>query len=165
MTTGARRKAASAAGAWPRLPAFPGSVLFATGLNLVVAPQLPSDVRAALEGRAVRIWVRDTALRFDVVWRGTRFTALSASGKPDLAIGASARDFVLLAQRREDPDTLFFARRLVMEGDTELGLLVKNTIDAIDLALLDPARLLPPLPRPLAAALQRMVAAARGAAG
>jgi hypothetical protein len=35
--------------------------------------------------------------------------------------------------RQQDPDTLFFSRRLAMEGDTELGLLVKNTIDAIEL--------------------------------
>lgn len=48
-------------------------------------------------------------------------------------ISASAHDFVLLARRQEDPDTLFFSRRLSMEGDTELGLLVKNTIDAIEL--------------------------------
>jgi predicted lipid carrier protein YhbT len=154
----ARRKAE---GARPQLPGLPGSVLFAAGLNLVIAPQLPFDVRAALEGKAVRIQVRDIPLCFNVGWRATRFVALGSAQKPDLAIGASARDFVLLAQRREDPDTLFFARRLVMEGDTELGLLVKNTIDAIDLALLDPARLLPP---PLAAAVQRLVAAARQAA-
>jgi predicted lipid carrier protein YhbT len=49
--------------------------------------------------------------------------------------------------RKEDPDTLFFSRRLLMEGDTELGLLVKNTLDAMELPPLDwrllmPARLL-----------------------
>ena len=130
------------------LPAFPGSLLFAAGLNLVVAPQLPADVRAALEGKTVRILVRETGLRFDVSWRGSRFAPLRGlASAPDLAIGASARDFMLLAQRREDPDTLFFARRLTMEGDTELGLLVKNTIDALDLALLDPALLLRRTPR------------------
>lgn len=123
------------------LPAWPGSVLFAAGLNRVVAPQLPPDVRAALDGKAVRIWVRETSLRFDVTWRWDRFAPLAGLKAPDLAIGASVRDFVLLAQRREDPDTLFFARRLIMEGDTELGLLVKNTIDALDLALLDPNRM------------------------
>ena len=32
----------------------------------------------------------------------------------------------------KDPDTLFFSRRLLMEGETDLGLLVKNTLDAID---------------------------------
>ena len=58
-------------------------------------------------------------------------------------IAASAHDFLLLAQRKEDPDTLFFSRRLVMEGDTELGLLVKNTIDAIDFPMFDLGRLSP----------------------
>jgi predicted lipid carrier protein YhbT len=32
-----------------------------------------------------------------------------------------------------DADTLFFDRRLSIEGDTELGLLLKNTLDALDL--------------------------------
>ena len=34
--------------------------------------------------------------------------------------------------RQEDPDTLFFNRRLKIEGDTELGLVVKNLLDSID---------------------------------
>ena len=117
--------------AW--LPAYPGSCLFAAGLNLVITPQLPADVCAALDGKLVSIRVLDAGVRFDVRWRKGRFEPQRAGGVPDLAIGASARDFMLLAQRREDPDTLFFSRRLSMEGDTELGLLVKNTLDAIDL--------------------------------
>jgi predicted lipid carrier protein YhbT len=32
----------------------------------------------------------------------------------------------MIAARKQDPDTLFFQRRLVIEGDTELGLYVKN---------------------------------------
>jgi len=56
----------------------------------------------------------------------------------DVAIGANAWDFVQLARRQADPDSLFFSRRLSMEGDTELGLLVKNTLDAIDFAALFP---------------------------
>ena len=35
-------------------------------------------------------------------------------GAPELSISASARDFALLMSRREDPDTLFFSRRLCM---------------------------------------------------
>ena len=42
-------------------------------------------------------------------------------------------DLVLIAGRKQDPDTLFFQRRLKIEGDTELGLEVKNLIDAIDI--------------------------------
>lgn len=122
-------------GALAKLPPWPGSLLFATGLNLTLAPHLPADVRAALEGKAVRIQVRDLGIRFELAWRATRFVPLLDVAVPVLAIEASARDFVLLAQRREDPDTLFFSRRLCMEGDTELGLMVKNTLDAIDFRL------------------------------
>lgn len=48
-----------------------------------------------------------------------------------------------LAQRQVDPDTLFFSRRLVMEGDTELGLIVKNALDALELPVLDVTRWAP----------------------
>ncbi len=58
-------------------------------------------------------------------------------------ISARARDFIALALREEDPDTLFFNRSLVMEGDTDLGLLVKNTLDAVDWPRLDPEDLHP----------------------
>ncbi len=39
----------------------------------------------------------------------------------------------MIAAHKPDPDTLFFQRRLVIEGDTELGLYVKNLMDAIEL--------------------------------
>lgn len=38
------------------------------------------------------------------------------------------------ARRLEDPNTLFFYRRPTIDGDTELGLLVKNSLDAMDWA-------------------------------
>jgi predicted lipid carrier protein YhbT len=65
---------------------------------------------------------------------------------PDLTIGAAAHDLLLLARREEDPDTLFFSRRLALEGDTELGLLVKNTLDALDASAFDFGALLRPRP-------------------
>ncbi len=140
-----------------RLPAYPGSCLFAAGLNLAVAPQLPPDVLAALNDKLVSIRVLDAGWRFDVCLNKGRFEPQRPSAAvPDLAIGASARDFMLLAQRREDPDTLFFGRRLLMEGDTELGLLLKNTLDALDLQLFDPARV---VPAPLLARWQRVTKA------
>lgn len=39
----------------------------------------------------------------------------------DVCIRGTWRDFLLLASRQEDPDTLFFRRRLVIEGDTDFG--------------------------------------------
>src|SRR5690606_9235453 len=103
-----------------------------------LARHLPLDVRALLQGKRLSIRVRDARVAFDFTWRGDRFAASAPHAQPDLAISANAQDFLLLAQRRQDPDTLFFNRRLVMEGDTELGLVVKNALDALELPVLDP---------------------------
>lgn len=143
-----------------RLPAYPGSVLLSTVLNVGVAPRLPDDVRELLLNKKMRIHVRDARLTFDFSWEGKGFSACAAGAQADLTISAIAYDFLLLAQRREDPDTLFFSRRLVMEGDTELGLVVKNALDAMELPPFDPkqwapsrvlsalAAVAPPLQRP-----------------
>ena len=61
-----------------------------------------------------------------------------------------------MAARRRDPDTLFFQRRIVVEGDTELGLAVKNLLDS-----LDPSE----LPSPLEWGLQRAADLADGLSG
>jgi len=120
-----------------RLPAYPGSFLLVTALNRVLAGQLPADVRQYLLGKKLRIHVRDARLTFDFTCTGARFMACKTQDATDLTISANAQDFLRLAQRQEDPDTLFFNRRLSMEGDTELGLVVKNAIDALELPVLD----------------------------
>jgi predicted lipid carrier protein YhbT len=123
-----------------RLPAFPGSVIAATALNAVLAAQLPEDVAQLMAGRKFRIHVRDARVSFDFSWNGKRFVPLARQAQPDLTISASGPDFLRIARRQEDPDTLFFNRRLSMEGDTELGLVVKNTLDALELPVLDFSR-------------------------
>ena len=126
-----------------RLPPRPGSMLFVTGLNVALAKQLAPDVTEMLVGKKLRLCVTDAQWAFDFEWKQGRFMACKNPGAADLTISASAYDFVLLARRQEDPDTLFFSRRLAMEGDTELGLLVKNTIDAIELPVFNVAQLHP----------------------
>ncbi|WP_206955461.1 ubiquinone anaerobic biosynthesis accessory factor UbiT [Trinickia acidisoli] len=123
-------------GVLSKLPAYPGSILFVSGLNVVVMPHLPADTLTQLEGCTLRIDVRDAGIAFDFIYRDGAFRAARHEGDVALTIGASAYDFVQLARRTQDPDTLFFSRRLTMEGDTELGLLVKNSLDAIDLSTL-----------------------------
>ena len=124
-----------------RLPAYPGSVLLVTALNLALARHLPADVGKLLRDKRMRVQVRDARLAFDFAWNGQRFaphTPLVPPAVADVTLSATAHDFLLLAQRQQDPDTLFFSRRLSMEGDTELGLVVKNALDAIELPVLDP---------------------------
>lgn len=125
------------------LPAQPGSRLCAALLNTAVLQHLPQDVRDALLRRHLRLSVDDAGLSFDFAWDGKGFVPCPLAARPELVIRATLHDFGLLAARKEDPDTLFFSRRLAMEGDTELGLLIKNTLDAIDGPLFDPAWLAP----------------------
>ena len=108
-----------------------------TGLNLALSGKLAPDVTQLLSSKKLRLQVTDARWVFDFAWNGDRFTACQNTGPADLTISASAWDFVLLARRQEDPDTLFFSRRLSMEGDTELGLLVKNSLDAIEVPSFD----------------------------
>lgn len=115
------------------LPQFPPTLALVSVLNLVPEAVLSRVTLAPLEGRHLRVCVLDAGLSLDFTLRGAYFRPLCATATPtDLVISASARDFIALALREEDADTLFFGRRLVMVGDTELGLLVKNTLDAID---------------------------------
>lgn len=126
-----------------RLPPYPGSLLLVTGLNLVLARQLPADVAARLQGQRIRIHVRDAGLKFDFAWQGRAFRASAPQPATELTLSANAHDFLRLAQRLDDPDTLFFNRRLSMEGDTELGLVVKNALDALELPVFDLAQWAP----------------------
>jgi O2-independent ubiquinone biosynthesis accessory factor UbiT len=94
-----------------------------------------------LQGKTVALEASDLGTRVRVTYAGSGFRAYAGGAPADLTIRATAAGFLALALRREDPDTLFFTRRLVMTGDTELGLIVKNLLDAIDWSRL-------PLPRP-----------------
>jgi predicted lipid carrier protein YhbT len=116
-----------------RLPPWPAAAVLAAALNRLLAPQLPADVRERMAQRRFRIHVRDADVALDFMWTGERFTPLPRQPQPDLTLSATGPDFLRLAQRQEDPDTLFFSRRLSMQGDTELGLVVKNTLDALEL--------------------------------
>jgi predicted lipid carrier protein YhbT len=139
-----------------RLPGYPGSLLLATALNTVLAPRLPADTLHYLQNRRLRIHVRDARLTFDLMWSGQRFVPGRWGEQTDLTIAAAAHDFLKLARRQEDPDTLFFDRRLSMEGDTELGLVVKNALDGLELPVFDPRQLRPD------AVLARVRATVRG---
>ena len=126
-----------------RLPPYPGSLLFVTALNFALRQRLPDDVLQQLRQRRLRILVRDAQIAFDFQWNGSRFVACPRAQTVDLTVSANASDFLALAQRQVDPDTLFFNRRLAMEGDTELGLMLKNALDAMDLPVLDPRQFSP----------------------
>lgn len=114
-----------------RLPQYPPSAVFAAALTLQVGEILGADAHPEFAGKLIRLHVTDAGITLTLRVTPRGF-APSAAPDPDLTLTAKTQDFLALALRREDPDTLFFSRRLVIEGDTELGLLVKNSLDALE---------------------------------
>lgn len=117
-----------------RLPQQPPTHALTLALNLALDRILPRDNLAPLTGHHLQMRVLDAGLTLDFTLTDNGFRRVKpvAGVRPDLIISATTRDYLALALREEDPDTLFFSRRLRMEGDTDLGLLVKNTLDAVD---------------------------------
>ncbi len=115
------------------LPEAPPAHMLALALNAGICFGLVS--RSALEpllGKTVSLEASDLGTRVRVAYDGNRFKAYAGNAPADVTIRSTVSGFLALALRREDPDTLFFTRRLIMTGDTELGLVVKNLLDAID---------------------------------
>ena len=125
-----------------RLPAYPGSLLVVTALNLALARHLPDDVGRLLLHKKMRVQVRDARVAFDFAWTGQRFA-------PHAPLVAPAVADVTL-------------------GDTELGLVVKNALDAIELPVLDPRQWVPrqlPTPRQVLARVRQHLQATHRRAG
>ncbi len=80
---------------------------------------------------ALLIHMRDIGLKWFFTF-DDGFKMLSHLDEPTVTIQGDVNEFILLASRRVDPDTLFFQRRLEIIGDTEIGLQVKNLLDSVD---------------------------------
>ena len=117
-----------------RLPHWPHVLVLVAGLNAAHRMKLlPEDELDLLEGKLFRIRVIDTGGEASYTYRDGMFRPVFRPDRePDLAFAANLSAFLQLLARQEDPDTLFFNRELEITGDTELGLVVKNMLDAVD---------------------------------
>ena len=108
------------------------SFVFARVLNQVFKPHLRDGELDFLEGHDVSLRITDAQKRFAVRLQDGAFHGVPAGTAHDLEISGTLYDFLLLAAGREDPDTLFFQRHLSMQGDTGLGVYLKNFLAGVD---------------------------------
>lgn len=101
-------------------------------LNQAFREPLKSGELEFLEGAKVRIKIIDLHMNWLIRVGEDRFTPIERELDDDVCISGESPDFILLATRQADPDTLFFQRRIRIERDTDLGLGVKNTMDSMD---------------------------------
>lgn len=84
---------------------------------------------APIAGRRIGIEVSDLGLRWVLTLEGERLRPSTEAA--EATVSGPVTDLLLLASRLEDADTLFFQRRLMLTGDTELGLLLRNLLDRL----------------------------------
>ena len=102
-------------------------------LNRILQQQLKDGELDFAKNKNIRIRVNDAGIVFNLGLSGTRLVPIPISVNHDLIITAKTYDFLMLAARQDDPDTLVFQRRLTIQGDTELGLELKYFLDSLDI--------------------------------
>ncbi|WP_394145486.1 ubiquinone anaerobic biosynthesis accessory factor UbiT [Vibrio atypicus] len=117
------------------------------GLKTVFKEALEDGDFEFLEDKWLKVEVKDMHLSWYISYEDDRLVVADKPMQEDVAFRGNLNDLVLIAGRKEDPDTLFFQRRLSIEGDTELGLEVKNLMDSVDLQS---------LPKPLQTLLNQL---------
>lgn len=101
-----------------------------TPLNRLFAGAIADGEFDDFEGRTLRLEIDGGQPGITLgFWQG-RLRILEGPG--EATIRGSWNAFYQLAGRTLDPDQLFFQRKLVIEGDTELGLGIKNLLDSLD---------------------------------
>lgn len=121
--------------AWPfkYVPTKVHSQLLVLFLNRMLSTSLKEGELDFLRNKKLNIEVKDAHINYSISLSNGQLHAVPLADCSDLMIRANMYDFLMLAARKEDPDTLVFQRRLVMQGDTELGLELKNFLDGLDM--------------------------------
>lgn len=101
-------------------------------LNQALKKSLQNNELHFLEKQILRINVLDAGMLYSVSLENGKFIAADNESLSTIQFEGTLYDFLLLATRREDPDTLFFNRRLKLGGNTELGLELKNFLDSLE---------------------------------
>ena len=98
-------------------------------LSKALGDSLRPDWLAPIEQRRLGIEITDLGLTCVLELRDGRLCR--AHGPAEAVVRGTATDLLLLTSRLEDADTLFFQRRLMLTGDVELGLTVRNLLDRL----------------------------------
>ncbi|MBN4063684.1 SCP2 sterol-binding domain-containing protein, partial [Cardiobacterium sp. AH-315-I02] len=116
---------------------FVHNKVLVTALNRIFSNELKQGELDFLQGKIIHISIEDAGIEYHFTLNNNpdnkKLAAAEKNRSPDLVLQGTVYNYLLLASRREDTDTLFFSRRLRMQGDTELGLYVKNFLDGMDM--------------------------------
>lgn len=113
------------------VPESPQRRLLERALRRVLQRPLEEGELDFLQGRVLAVELVDVGLRWAIGFDAGRLLVLPSQSEAEATVRGSLTDLLCLAGRLEDADTLFFQRRLLMTGDTELGLTARNLLDRL----------------------------------
>ena len=99
-------------------------------LNQLFKKELELGELDFLDNKSLLIEVRDIDFSVQFHMQNQVFIEPNKFSLVDLIMSGDCKDFLALINQQEDPDTLFFQRKLRLSGETELGLYLKNFLDA-----------------------------------
>tara|TARA_R110001583_G_scaffold22377_2_gene83953 strand:+ start:10324 stop:10863 length:540 start_codon:yes stop_codon:yes gene_type:complete len=114
------------------LPFFIQKKLLSELLMCLFKESIEDDELDFLEDKWLKVEVTDLKFCWFISFKNNQLLIQETCEQVDVTFSGNVNDLILIAGRKEDPDTLFFQRRLSIQGDTELGLEVKNLLDNID---------------------------------
>lgn len=120
------------------IPFFVQKKLLSELLESVFYDEIEDGDLDFLQDKWLKVTITDLKLTWYLSFSDEHLIIVESCKKEDVVFSGGANDFILIAGRKEDPDTLFFKRRLSIQGDTELGLEIKNLLDNIDYDKLSP---------------------------
>jgi len=102
--------------------------------NKIMKPLIVDEELEFLRDRQLEIVVADLDYRFYLTLKNSEILVTGQiAQKPDVTFSGQMDALMSLVLRTQDPDTLFFQRQLLVTGDTEMGLELKNMLDDFDL--------------------------------
>jgi len=114
------------------LPFFIPKKLLSVLLRNLLSEAIEDNELDFLKNKWLKLVVTDLNFICYVSFADHQLVIAQQCEETAVTFSGALNEFLLIAGRKEDPDTLFFQRRLSVEGDTELGLEIKNLLDNID---------------------------------
>ena len=120
--------------AWPLkwLPQPIQHKIIEQALNYFFKQALENGELVFLDGRIIHVHIKDAYIQFALRLKQHKLRVSEIHKTADLSLSTDVYTLLQLISQQEDADGLFFSRRLDSQGDTELGLYVKNFLASLD---------------------------------
>lgn len=105
-------------------------------MNQLILPQLPPNEWDFMSDQLAQINISDSELYLLISFENQKFKChyLGPNKQQSkVTLSITSYDAIEMAKQEVDPDTLFFQRKLKIQGDTALAHQLKNTLDNLAL--------------------------------